>query len=285
MLADCALCPRACHADRVQGTGTVCRTGRHAVVSSASPHFGEESCLSGQRGSGTIFFGWCNLRCVFCQNWEISAGGEGAQVTADQLAELMLQLQAKGCHNINLVSPSHVVPHVLEALVLASQDGLHLPLVYNTGGYESIAALALLDGVIDIYMPDFKFWDPEYAKRYMKAPDYPAVARAAISEMHRQVGTLVLDKHGIAQRGVLLRHLVMPGGIAGTRSIMEWVAREISPDTYVNLMDQYYPAGRAGDFPELRSRISPLEFQCALEETRKAGLHRLHANSVLRQLW
>jgi putative pyruvate formate lyase activating enzyme len=280
MLADCALCPRSCHADRVHGTGTVCHTGRHAVVSSAFAHFGEEDCLRGTRGSGTIFFGWCNLRCAFCQNWELSAEGEGREVTADELAELMLQLQERGCHNINFVSPSHVLAQILEALVLAVERGLRLPLVYNTGAYDTLEALALLDGVIDIYMPDFKFWDAEHAKRYSKAPDYPEVARVAIREMHRQVGPLVLDERGIAQRGVLLRHLVMPGGVAGTRTIMEWLAREISPDTYVNLMAQYHPAGRAADFPELSCLISPLEFQHAVADARAAGLHRLDPCSL-----
>ncbi|MFB3815387.1 MAG: radical SAM protein [Terriglobales bacterium] len=274
MLSDCALCPRACHADRVQGRGTVCRTGRLAVVSSAFAHFGEEDCLRGTRGSGTIFFGWCNLRCAFCQNWELSAEGEGTEVTAGQLAELMLQLQARGCHNINFVSPSHVVAQILEALVIAVERGLRLRLVYNTGGYDTLHALALLDGVVDIYMPDFKFWDPAYAKRYAKAADYPEVARQAIREMHRQVGPLVLDDHGIAQRGVLLRHLVMPEGAAGTRDIMQWLAREVSPDTYVNLMAQYHPAGRASDFPELSRRISQSEFLRAFEDARAAGLHR-----------
>jgi len=280
MLADCALCPRACHADRVQGRGTVCRTGRHAVVSSAFAHFGEEDCLRGTRGSGTIFFGWCNLRCAFCQNWELSAEGEGKEVTADELAEVMLQLQKCGCHNINLVSPSHVVAQILEALVLAVERGLGVPLVYNTGAYDAIETLALLDGIIDIYMPDFKFWDAGHAQHYAKAPDYPEVARAAIREMHRQVGPLIVDERGIAQRGVLLRHLVMPGDIAGTRAIMEWLAREISPDTYVNLMDQYHPAGRATEFPELSRPLSRSEFQRAVVDARSAGLRRLDAGSL-----
>lgn len=275
MLADCALCPRACHVDRVHGRGKICRTGRHAVVSSAFAHFGEERCLRGTHGSGTIFFGGCNLRCAFCQNWELSAEGEGREVAASELAGFMLQLQAAGCHNINFVTPSHVVAQILEALVIAAERGLRLPLVYNTGGYDTLDALALLDGIIDIYMPDFKFWDPEYARRYANAPDYPEVARAAIREMHRQVGPLELDDRGIAQRGVLLRHLVMPGGVAGAREIMQWVAREVSPETYVNLMSQYHPAGRATDFPEIDRLISAAEFQRAVEETRATGLHRL----------
>ena len=279
-LADCALCPRACHADRVRGAGKVCRTGRQAVVSSAFPHFGEERCLTGTNGSGTIFFGWCNLGCAFCQNWELSAEGEGREVTAGELAELMLQLQERGCHNVNLVSPSHVVPQILEALAIAAGRGLCLPLVYNTGGYDTLEALAVLDGIIDIYMPDFKFWDSEPARRFAKAPDYPQVVRNAIREMHRQVGTLALDEHGMARRGVLLRHLVMPGGVAGTRSVMEWVANEIGPDTYVNLMAQYHPAGRAAEFPELARTISAAEFKQALEDARSCGLHRLDRGSL-----
>jgi putative pyruvate formate lyase activating enzyme len=279
-LAECALCARSCHSDRLAGRGSICRTGRLAVVSSAFPHHGEEDCLRGTGGSGTIFFGWCNLRCSFCQNWELSAEGEGREVTAAQLAKLMLQLQERGCHNINLVSPSHVVAQILEALVIAVASGLRLPLVYNTGAYDSLTALGLLDGVIDIYMPDFKFWEPACAQRYAKAEDYPEVARAAIREMHRQVGPLALDERGIAQRGVLLRHLVMPNGVAGTREIMQWVARELSPDTYVNIMAQYHPAGRAADFPELRSRVSTFEFQRAVEDARAAGLHRLDAHSL-----
>ncbi len=280
MLADCALCPRACHADRLHGSGKVCHTGRDAVVSSAFAHFGEEGCLRGTRGSGTIFFSWCNLRCAFCQNWELSAEGEGREVSAGELAELMLRLQGRGCHNINFVTPSHVVAQILEALVIAAERGLCLPLVYNTGAYDTLEALALLDGVIDIYMPDFKFWDSEYAKRYSNAADYPAVARAAIREMHRQVGTLQLDDYGIARRGVLLRHLVMPNDVAGTQSIMQWLAHELSPDTYVNLMSQYHPAGRACDFPELRRLISDAEFERAVEDARAAGLHRLDPGSL-----
>ena len=274
-LAECVLCPRSCHADRERGSGKVCRTGRHAVVSSAFAHFGEEDCLRGTGGSGTIFFGWCNLGCTFCQNWELSAEGEGRDVTARELAGFMLQLQVRGCHNINLVSPSHVVPQILEALAIAAGGGLCLPLVYNTGGYDSPGTLALLDGIIDIYMPDFKFWDAAPARRYALAPDYPQVARDAIRAMHRQVGSLVLDSHGIAQRGLLLRHLVMPGGVAGTRAILEWIARELGPDTWVNLMAQYHPAGRAAEFPELSRRVSPAEFQQAVQDARSAGLHRL----------
>ncbi|MBE3597309.1 MAG: radical SAM protein [Limnochordaceae bacterium] len=277
-LASCRLCPRNCGADRLVDQRRTCRTGRLARVASAFAHHGEEACLRGRRGSGTIFFSWCNLRCVFCQNFDISQAGEGAELTAEELAALMLRLQAAGCHNINLVTPEHVVPQVLEALVIAVRGGLRLPLVYNTSAYDSMESLALLDGVVDIYMPDFKVWDPAVSRRLLKAPDYPEVARRTVKEMHRQVGPLVIDEHGLARRGVLLRHLVMPGGLAGTAEIMQWVARELSPDTYVNLMAQYYPAGRVlaepRAFPELARRITRAEYEAALAAARAAGLWR-----------
>jgi putative pyruvate formate lyase activating enzyme len=276
-LADCTLCPRNCHVNRIQDKANVCKTGRYATVSSHFAHFGEESCLRGRFGSGTIFFSWCNLRCVFCQNYEISWLGEGRIVKPQELAEVMLNLQDQGCHNINLVTPAHVVPQILEALLLAVEGGLQLPFVYNTGAYDSLDSLALMDGVVDIYMPDFKFWDPEKARRYAKAPDYPEVARRAILEMHRQVGSLVVDQHGLALRGVLLRHLVMPGGMAETVEIMRWIARELGPETYVNLMAQYRPAGRVSEteYAEIDRAITPDEFQQAIHAIYSAGLHRL----------
>jgi putative pyruvate formate lyase activating enzyme len=276
-LRDCTLCPRACHANRPEAGSGTCHTGRYAVVSSAFPHHGEEDCLRGRRGSGTIFFGWCNLRCVFCQNYELSWGGEGREIAPDEFADLMLELQACGCHNINFVTPSHVVPQILEALLLAVPRGLRLPLVYNTSAYDSLESLALLDGLVDIFMPDFKFWDPRCAQRYSRAPDYPEVARAAIREMHRQVGPLTFDEEGIALRGVLLRHLVMPANAAGTREILEWVARELGPDTYVNLMDQYRPAGRVGsrEFVEIARCPSSRELESARAAAAAVGLYRL----------
>ena len=282
MLSDCTLCPRVCHVNRAEEITGTCGNGRYAVVSSAFAHFGEESCLRGTHGSGTIFFAGCNLRCAFCQNWEISWEGEGHEVAAEELASLMLQLQAQGCHNINLVSPSHVVAQILAALVIAVEKGLQLPLVYNSGGYDSFAALALLDGAVDIYMPDFKFWDSAQAERYCAAADYPEVARLVIREMQRQVGPLTLDDSGLAQRGLLLRHLVMPGGVAGTEAIMKWVAREFGRDTYVNLMMQYHPAGRVrgGEFSEIDSLVSEGEFRQVLKAARKAGLIRLDRHSV-----
>ncbi len=276
-LNDCTLCPRTCHVNRMENQTRTCRTGRYAMVSSSFAHFGEEDCLRGSRGSGTIFFSWCNLRCVFCQNYEISWGGQGREVSAQDLADMMLELQLQGCHNVNLVTPEHVVPQVLEALLAAAQRGLRLPIVYNTSAYDSLDSLALMDGVVDIYMPDFKFWDPDQAHLYAKARDYPEVARRSIREMHRQVGPLIKDRQGIARRGVLLRHLIMPNGVAGTAQIMQWLAAEISPDTYVNLMTQYRPAGRVtgNDYQQICRRISYQELEEALQAFSAAGLHRL----------
>jgi putative pyruvate formate lyase activating enzyme len=285
-LSDCALCPRNCHVDRLAGKTAVCNTGRNAVVSSHAPHHGEEDCLRGTRGSGTIFFAWCNLRCVFCQNFEISWQGEGTITKSERLAGMMLELQARGCHNINLVTPAHVVPQILEALAVAVEHGLSAPLVYNTSAYDSPRSLAFMDEVVDVYMPDFKFWDVEAARRYLKAPDYPDVARRAIREMHRQVGPLLTDENEVAQRGVLLRHLVMPGGVAHTRDIMQWVARELGPETYVNIMPQYYPAGRVNEkeLCEIARSVSAKEFQDAIREAHAAGLHRLDGRSA-RRAW
>lgn len=276
-LADCVLCPRDCHVNRIENKSKVCRTGRYAIVSSHFAHFGEEGCLRGHRGSGTIFFSWCNLRCMFCQNYEISWQGEGRPAEPEELAEMMLRLQEQGCHNINLVTPEHVVPQILEALLLAVESGLRLPLVYNTSAYDSLDSLALMDGVVDIYMPDFKFWGPESARRYAKAPDYPEAARRAIKEMHRQVGPLVVDEQGVALRGVLLRHLIMPGGVAGTPQIMNWISRELGPETYVNLMAQYHPACRVTEtqYPEINRCLSPRELDQAVDAVRSAGLSRL----------
>jgi putative pyruvate formate lyase activating enzyme len=277
-LAQCRACPRRCGVDRLAGKWSACKTGRQAVVSSAFAHFGEEDCLRGWQGSGTIFFAHCNLRCVFCQNHDISQGvrpGPAAPgLPAARLATIMLALQEQGCHNINFVTPEHVVPQVLEAVAAAAGLGLRLPLVYNTSAYDSLDSLALLDGVIDIYMPDLKYWSAASSRRYLKAEDYPDVARAAIWEMHRQVGELVLDERGIAQRGILLRHLVMPGGLDETRAILEWVASTLGPGTYVNLMDQYRPAGvvSRARYPELARRLSPAEYRDAVATARDLGL-------------
>jgi putative pyruvate formate lyase activating enzyme len=281
-LADCRLCPRDCGVNRLEDKFAVCKTGRHARVTSYFPHFGEEDCLRGTRGSGTIFFGWCNLRCVFCQNYEVSWLGEGRGVPADELARRMIHLQELGCHNINFVTPEHVVPQILEALPLAIERGLRLPLVYNTSAYDSLDSLQLMDGIIDIYMPDFKFWDPQMARRYVKAPDYPETARSAIREMHRQVGPLIFDEHGLALHGLLLRHLVMPGDVAGTQQILEWTAREIGLDVYLNLMDQYYPAGKVSgaEYQEISRGITSDEYRRALESARAAGLRRFDQRAL-----
>ncbi len=276
-LASCHLCPRECDVNRLDNQIGVCKTGRHAVVSSRFAHFGEEDCLRGTRGSGTIFFAWCNLRCVFCQNYDISWLGEGSPTPPGELAEMMLHLQRLGCHNINFVTPEHVAPQILEALLLAIEHGLRLPLVYNTGGYDSLESLELMNGIVDVYMPDFKLWNAETARRYLKAPNYPEAARRAILEMHRQVGPLVFDEHGLALRGVLIRHLVLPGLADETREILRWIAEQLGPDAYVNLMDQYSPAGKVGrsDYQEINRRITSKEYEAALETAYAVGLRRL----------
>jgi len=271
----CTLCPRLCAVNRIEGETGFCRTGSQAVVASYGPHFGEERPLVGRRGSGTIFFSHCNLYCIFCQNYDISHGGEGRPVSAETLADIMVLLQEQGCHNINFVTPSHVIAPILQALPLAIEKGLTVPLVYNTGGYDRTSALKLLDGIVDIYMPDFKFWDSEVSKTLSDAPDYPERARKAVKEMHRQVGDLVTDPSGVAQRGLLVRHLVMPEGLAGTSSVMHFLATEISTNTYVNVMSQYHPCGGAIGQPGLGRRITSAEFEEALETARREGLHRL----------
>ncbi len=281
ILSRCDLCPRRCLVDRHHGERGLCRTGDRPVISSYGPHFGEEDPLVGRHGSGTIFFTNCNLYCIFCQNYEISHGGEGEEITAENLAAIMLYLQKSGCHNINFVTPSHQSAQILEALPLAIDGGLRAPLVYNCGGFEALATLEILDGVIDIYMPDFKFWDPEVAGRLCDAPDYPEIARQALKEMHRQVGDLVLDDNGVARRGLLVRHLVLPDNLAGTGEIMKFLAREISPQTYVNVMGQYRPCGRASEDPSLRKFLTAEEHREAQRQAREAGLTRLDRREKL----
>jgi putative pyruvate formate lyase activating enzyme len=284
VLRSCRLCPRECKVDRTCDEKGFCRTGMLAVVSSYSPHFGEEDPLVGVKGSGTIFFTHCNLLCLFCQNYEISHLGEGRETPPDRLAKMMLGLQEMGCHNINFVSPSHVVAQILTALPLAVAGGLRVPLVYNTGGYDAVETLKLLDGVFDIYMPDLKFMDGKVADKYCRAWDYPERAKAAIQEMHRQVGDLVINRRGTAERGLLIRHLVLPGGLAGTREAMRFLAREISPHIYVNIMAQYRPCGEAGDNPPLNRSVTQAEYEEAVTLAREEGIHRLDQRSELRIL-
>ena len=283
-LSSCRVCPRDCRVDRLADKTAACKTGRYARVSSCFPHGGEEDCLRGWRGSGTIFFSMCNLRCVFCQNYDISQLGHGEETRPERLAEMMLELQALGCHNINFVTPEHVVPQILEALPAAVEGGLRLPIVYNTSAYDSQESLHHMDGVVDIYMPDFKIWDGRLALKYLLAKDYPEAARRAIKEMHRQVGELKMDEHGLARRGVLVRHLVMPGGVAGTRDIMRFLAREVSPHTYVNMMAQYYPAGRVTPekFGEINRRITRQEITSAVAAAQEAGLYRFDERRLMR---
>ncbi|MFB3820212.1 MAG: radical SAM protein [Candidatus Methylomirabilales bacterium] len=274
LLDPCRLCPRECRARRRQGKVGTCGVAGTALVSSAGPHFGEERPLVGRRGSGTIFLAGCNLGCIFCQNAEISHGRQGSPASPERLAQTMLALQDMGCHNINLVTPTHQVPQILAALAVAAGRGLRLPLVYNCGGYESVETLELLEGVIDIYMPDFKYWEAPVGRELSGVPDYPDVARAAVREMHRQVGDLVVDGRGVARRGLLVRHLVLPAGLAGTERVMRFLA-DLSPDTYVNVMSQYHPRHLAARHPDLSRGVSRQEVAAGVAAARSAGLHRL----------
>ncbi len=278
----CVVCPRGCRVDRRADVAGLCAIGRHAVVASYFPHFGEEDCLRGRRGSGTIFFSGCNLRCVFCQNHDISWEVQGELVTPERLAGMMLELQATGCHNINWVTPEHVVPQILEALPLAFDGGLELPIVYNTSAYDSLDSLRLMEGIVDVYMPDFKLWTSETARRYLKRADYPDVARETIVEMNRQVGDLVLDGHGMARRGLIVRHLIMPGLVEETEAILHFVAEELGTGTYVNLMAQYYVSGKVGrnrEYEEIARGIHREEYDQALALACELGL-RLDPRSV-----
>jgi putative pyruvate formate lyase activating enzyme len=272
----CRCCPRQCGVNRLRGEAGVCRSTARLKVSSAVPHFGEEKPLVGTGGSGTIFFSNCNLLCCFCQNSQINHRGDGSFISHEDLAELMLGLQQRGCHNINLVTPTHVVPHIVKALRLAIMRGLAIPLVYNTGGYDSLEVIRMLDGIVDIYLPDFKYQDGGLAAKYSSgAADYPEVAAAVIKEMHRQVGVLQTDTRGIAMRGLIIRHLVMAGNVAGTDRFVAWVAGELSRDTYVNIMEQYHPAHEAFGYPGLSRRVTRAEWLQAMAWAREAGLHNL----------
>ncbi|MBC7327373.1 radical SAM protein [bacterium] len=274
LLESCSLCPRNCGVNRLKDERGFCQVGKKAMISSYGPHFGEEAPLVGQGGSGTIFITSCNLGCLFCQNYEISHLRIGNEVEDVEFAQMMLYLQALGCHNINIVTPSHIVPQFLSALKIAIEKGLRLPIVYNTGSYDSLETLKLLDGVVDIYMPDAKFADKDIAKELCKAPDYPDVMKKAIKEMHRQVGDLLIDEKGLAVRGLLVRHLVMPEGVAGTEEICRFIAEEISPHTYINIMAQYRPCYKAVGHPKIGRRITRQEFEMALQIAREKGLYR-----------
>jgi putative pyruvate formate lyase activating enzyme len=274
-LLRCLLCPRQCRADRSTGELGECRTGARARVASAGPHYGEEAPLVGRGGSGTIFFAGCNLACVFCQNYDLSHLCRGREQEPAELARTMMELQEMGCENINFVSPSHVVPQILAALVLAVDEGLRLPLVYNTGGYDSLPTLRLLDGIVDIYMPDMKYSDDRVGECLSGVPDYVERNRAAVREMHRQVGDLELDRRGVARRGLLVRHLVLPDGQAGGEEVFRFIASELSADTYINVMDQYHPAYRADRYGEISRPPTAMEYRAAVEQAREAGLWRL----------
>jgi putative pyruvate formate lyase activating enzyme len=276
LFRSCRCCARRCGADRVGGEAGYCGATARLKVYSSGPHYGEESPLVGRGGSGTIFFSNCNLLCCFCQNWEINHRGDGRTMNHRELADLMVGLQNRGCHNINFVSPTHVVPHIVKALRIAIARGLRMPLVYNTGGYDSLEVVQKLDGIVDIYLPDFKYQDGTPAAKYSSgAADYPEVAGAVIQEMHRQVGVLRVDGAGVALRGLMIRHLVMPGNIAGTDRFVRWVARELSPDTYVNIMAQYRPRHRARGHPEIARPITQREWNQAVAWAREAGLRNL----------
>jgi len=275
IMESCGLCPRKCGVNRLSGERGVCRTGMRAVVASYGPHFGEEAPLVGSHGSGTIFFSSCNLLCSFCQNYDISHGIAGREVSPREIARMMSSLAGQGCHNINFVTPTHVVPQILEALVFAAETGLEIPLVYNCGGYESLETLEILEGIVDIYMPDFKFWDNTWARRFCGVSDYRERACEALKEMHRQVGDLKISADGIAARGLLVRHLVMPGNVAGTAEVMNFIAREISPHTYVNVMDQYRPCYRAVGDKDIGRPITSGEYREALAAAQAAGLTRI----------
>jgi len=270
----CVLCPRRCKVSRTRGQMGYCGIAVDPVVSSVGPHFGEESVLVGMGGSGTIFFAGCNLRCVFCQNYDISHNRLGRQVTIERLARAMIELQVAGCENVNLVTPSHVAAQVAAAIELARKGGLKLPIVYNTGGYDSVETLALLDGLVEIYMPDMKYADAAVAERLSDAPDYPAVNQAAVQEMHRQVGDLKTE-NGVATKGLLVRHLVLPGGLAGSTRVIDYLADEVSSETTINVMGQYRPCCRADEYPEIDHYPEAAEIRSARQYASQRGLRLL----------
>jgi putative pyruvate formate lyase activating enzyme len=281
LIEACSLCPRECGVNRLKGEKGFCRAPDRVVVYGAHPHFGEEISLVGSHGSGTVFFSNCNLRCVFCQNWPIAHEGRGKKIEDEKLAEMMLRLQKKGSHNINLVTPTHVMPHILSATRIALKKGLRIPLVYNTSGYEREEILRILDGIVDIYLPDMKYMDASNATKYSSgASDYPEVTKKAIIEMHRQVGLHQTDRHGVVRRGVMIRHLVMPNGVAGTREFVRWVARNLPKSTYVNIMPQYHVEYRAYDYPEIARGITVEEFLEAMGWAEEHGLTNMDPHSI-----
>jgi putative pyruvate formate lyase activating enzyme len=274
LLKECQLCPRECRVNRLDGEVGYCGAGSEPTVSSIFPHFGEESPLVGLHGSGTIFLTYCNLRCIFCQNYDISHLGKGEAITPSDLARAMLRLQEIGCHNINFVTPTHYAPQIVASLPEAIEKGLRLPIVYNCSGYESIEVIQLLEDVVDIYMPDAKYMDEKFSKRFSNAPDYPEVIKKVLKEMHRQVGDLVTNSLEIAERGLLIRHLVMPGGVASSEAVLKFIAEEISVHSYVNIMDQYRPEYRAYEYSEISCRITHKEYMEAIQIAKRFHLHR-----------
>jgi putative pyruvate formate lyase activating enzyme len=274
ILNKCTLCPRACGVNRNEGEKGYCKSDSHLMVSSVQPHFGEEDVLVGIYGSGTIFLTNCNLGCIYCQNYDISHLGQGRLMTEEELAQSMLRLQKMGCHNINFVTPTHFTPQIVKALRIAIENGLHVPLVYNCGGYESKRTIELLDGIVDIYMPDIKYSDETHAKKYSNAPDYFTVCKEAVKEMHRQVGDLTVDDREIAVRGLLIRHLVLPNGLAGSDDVFKFIATELSKNSYVNIMMQYRPMYKAYEYEELSRSVTLSEYREALSCAKKWGLHR-----------
>jgi len=274
ILKDCRLCPRECRTNRLEGELGYCRADSGLTVSSAFPHFGEENPLVGVHGSGTIFLTYCNLRCIFCQNYDISHLGRGERITSSDMARMMIRLQEHGCHNINFVTPTHYVPQIVASLPEAVEHGLRIPLVYNCSGYESLEVIQLLEGIVDIYMPDAKFMDETYSKEYCNAPDYPGILKKVLKEMHRQVGDLKTDSHGIAEKGLLIRHLVMPGGVASSEAVLRFIAEEISVHTYVNIMDQYRPEYHACEHVPINRRVTHKEYVEATQIAKRLQLHR-----------
>lgn len=274
ILESCTLCPRKCKVNRLKDERGYCGVGRGLEVASSGPHFGEEDVLVGRGGSGAIFLNSCNLSCVFCQNYDISQLRHGQAVSLDEFVQMMLLLQKSGCHNINFVTPTHFIPQMLKAVFMAQEKGLHLPLVYNCGGYESVESLALLEEVIDIYMPDAKYADEENAGKFSNAPRYPEIIKEVLKEMHRQVGDLIINEEGIAVKGLLIRHLVLPNNLSETETLLRFIATEVSVDSYVNIMDQYQPCFKAGDFPKISRPITQQEYSKAIEIAKSFGLHR-----------